>query len=288
MRRILVTGTTGFIGSALIESLTKNNYEVWCTTRNGKNLNTDSGVLNYISCDLTQLEESIGSFYAVINCAASLRNDRTWKRLSDDNCNSLENLILNIECSKFIQISTCSIFSKSSQTHSLPDPPNIYGLSKYVSEKILELYSHKFDSKIIIRFPIVIGANKKTQDFVKYIFDHAVRHKKIELYAKGAFYRNVIHITEAISSILSALANDSDFNCEKINVGSLNSETVFDICRFIVKETNSKSEIILSEYEGKTDFNSFIDVSKCSIIDYNCLTIRENIKNYLSEVTNGI
>jgi len=288
MRRILVTGTTGFIGSALVESLANNNYEVWCTTRSGKNLKTDSGVINYISCDLTQLEESIGSFYAAINCAASLRNDCTWKRLSDDNCNSLENLILNIECSKFIQISTCSIFSKSSQTHAQPDPPNIYGLSKYVSEKILELNSHKFDSSIIIRYPIVIGANKKTQDFVKYILDYAVQHKKIELYAKGAFYRNVIHITEAISSILSALANDSDFNCEKINVGSSNSETVLDICRFIVKETSSKSDIILSEYEGKTDFNSFIDVSKCSIIDYNCLTIRENIKNYLNEVTNEI
>ena len=104
MRRILVTGATGFIGSALVESLANNNYEVWCTTRSGKNLKTGSGVKNYISCDLTQLEENIGSFYAVINCAASLRNDFTWKRLSDDNCNSLENLILNIECSKFIQL----------------------------------------------------------------------------------------------------------------------------------------------------------------------------------------
>ena len=288
MRRILVTGATGFIGSALVEGLTKNNYEVWCTTRDEKYLNTDSGVINYISCDLTQLEKSIGSFFATINCAASLSPDFNWKRLSDDNCNSLENLILNVECSKFIQLSTCSIFSKSSQTHAQPDPPNIYGLSKYVSEKILELYSHKFDSSIIIRYPIVIGAKKKTQDFVKYILDHAEKNNKIELYAKGSFYRNVIHITEAISSILSTLANNSYFSCEKINVGSSNSETVLDICRFIVKETSSKSNIILSEYEGKTDFNSFIDVSKCSIIDYNCLTIRENIKNYLNEVTNEI
>ena len=288
MKSILVTGSTGFIGSSLVEILANNNYEVWCTTRGEINHKTDSDNLKYINCDFTLLEENIGSFYAVINCVASLGNDSSWKILSDNNCSTLENLILNIDCTKFIHISSCSIFSKSSQIHSQPDPPNIYGLSKYVSEKILELKSHKFDSSIIIRYPIVIGANKKTQDFVKYIYDTAVKNEKIKLYGKGSFYRNVIHINEAVSAILSALETDSEVHYENINVGSSNSETVHDICRYIVKETHSKSDIILSENEGETDFDSFIDVSKCSRINYTCLTIRENINNYLIGMTNEI
>ena len=134
----------------------------------------------------------------------------------------------------------------------------------------------------------MIGANKKTQDFVKYIYDTAVKNEKIELYGKGAFYRNVIHINEAVSAILSALETDSDVHYENINVGSSNSETVLDICRFIVKETHSKSDIILSENEEETDFDAFIDVSKCSRIGYTCLTINENIKNYLLEMMHEI
>jgi nucleoside-diphosphate-sugar epimerase len=288
MESILITGATGFIGSALVESLVNNNYEVWCTTRGEINFEKDSGNIKYINCDLNQLDETIGSYYAVINCAASLGNDSSWKSLSDNNCGALENLILNVDCTKFIHISSCSIFSEISNLHSQPDPPNIYGLSKYASEKILEFNSHRYDSSIIIRYPIVIGAKKKTRDFVKYIYETAVNNGKIELYGKGAFYRNVIHINEAVSAIISGLETNSELNFERMNVGSSNSETVLDICRFIVKETHSSSDIILSENEGDTDFDAFIDVSNTSRIGYNCLTIRENINNYLLEMINEI
>ena len=118
MKSVLVTGATGFVGSALVESLVANNYEVWCVSRNENKISRDSCIKKFISCDLSLLEESIGDFYAVVNCAASLRNDITWESIFKDNCNSLENLILNIECSKFIHISSCSIFSKNSVTSS--------------------------------------------------------------------------------------------------------------------------------------------------------------------------
>jgi UDP-glucose 4-epimerase len=288
MKKILVTGATGFIGSALVESLVNNNYEVWCTTRGEKKFKKVSGNVNYINCDLNQLEENIGSYYAVINCAASLAKDSSWKSLSDNNCGALENLILNVDCTKFIHISSCSIFSEISNFYSQPDPQNIYGLSKYASEKILEFNSYRYDSSIIIRYPIVIGAKKKTGDFVKYIYENAVNNGKIELYGKGAFYRNVIHINEAVSAIISGLETDSGINYERMNVGSSNSETVLEICKLIVKETHSTSNIILSENEGDTDFDAFIDVSKSSKIGYNCLTIRENINNYLLEMINEI
>lgn len=288
MKNVLVTGASGFIGSALVESLVNKNYDVWCTTRREKSFEKNSSNVNYINCDLNQLEENIGSYYAVINCAASLENNISWKSLSDNNCVALENLILNVDCSKFIHISSCSIFSEISNLHSQPDPPNIYGLSKYASEKILEFNSHRYDSSIIIRYPIVIGAKKRTGDFVKYIYENAVTNGKIELYGKGAFYRNVIHINEAVSAIISGLETDSGINYERMNIGSSNSETVLEICRFIVKETHSTSDIILSENEGDTDFDAFIDVSKSSKIGYNCLTIRENINNFLLEMINEI
>ena len=134
----------------------------------------------------------------------------------------------------------------------------------------------------------MIGGKKKTPDLVKYIYHNAVNDNKIELYGEGAFYRNVIHITEAISAILSSLETDNKIIFEKINVGSLNSETILDVCKFIVEKTRSKSEIILSKSEGPTAFDSFIDVSKCSVIDYTCLTIRENINIYLLEMKNEI
>ena len=247
MRRILVTGATGFIGSALVESLANNNYEVWCTTRSEKYLNTDSGVINYISCDLSLLEESIGSFFAAINCAASLRNDCTWKRLSDDNCNSLENLILNIECSKFIQISSCSIFSEKSYYHTQPSPYDYYGLSKYVSEKILEFYSKKFISSFIIRFPIVLGYGKNSNDVIQYIYNKAEQNEEIELFGKGQYYRNIIHVSEAVSAIIKSIEKLEIEGLHHINVGSSNSLRLVELCKIILDRTGSSSSTKLSQ-----------------------------------------
>jgi UDP-glucose 4-epimerase len=288
MKRILVTGTNGFIGSALVKGLIKLEYDVWCLARNPLKLKSDSKYVNYINSDLTKLKDNLGSYYAVINCAASLENNSSWKKLSENNCSALENLILNVDCARFIHISSCSIFSEKSNTHSKPDPTNFYGLSKYVSEKILEFNSNKFDSSIIIRYPIVIGAKKSTNDFFNYIINNALKNNLIELYGRGTFLRNVIHISEAILGILSALEINSDVCYKKVNVGSSNSETVLDICKYILKETHSTSDIILSKNKGSTDFDAYVDVSKCSIIDYSCITIKENINKYLHEITDEI
>jgi UDP-glucose 4-epimerase len=285
VKKILVSGANGFIGMALVKELLHRNNDVTCIVRNAKNFKSKDKNVKYIDFDLKSLNRSIGSYDVVVNCVASLNYNSSWKEISDDNCSTLENLILNVDCGQFINLSSCSVFSEISKIHSQPAPISNYGLSKYVSEKILEFHSGKFDSSLVIRYPVVIGRNKLTDDFVKYIYMNSINNKDIELYGNGYYYRNVIHISEAISAIISAIESNSENNSHnEINVGSCNSERVIDICKFIIKKTNSLSKITLSKDNSLSPFDSLIDVSKCSLINHKCQSNSSNINKYLLEM----
>ena len=206
MKRVLVTGSNGFIGSRLVEELTKQGYDLTVTSRKNKRLSLKSDH-SQILCDLSSIKNHFGHFDVVVNCASAITGKKSWDYFSKNNCSSVQNLIQQVDCDKFIHISSCSIFSENSYYHTQPSPYDYYGLSKYVSEKILEFYSKNFISSFIIRFPIVLGYGKNSNDVIQYIYDKAEQNEEIELFGKGQYYRNIIHLKKNLfSCIWSALS----------------------------------------------------------------------------------
>ena len=49
----------------------------------------------------------------------------------------------HLNINQLIHLSTCSVFSEESNQTNSPDPTNLYGLSKYVSEKIVRFCLEK-------------------------------------------------------------------------------------------------------------------------------------------------
>ena len=284
MKRVLVAGANGFIGSKLVDELVKRDYEVCLlnkTTSKFKFIEAN----NQFLCDLSELNHHLGRFDAVVNCASVLNGGKDWYLYSKNNCSSVQSLIENVECNSFIHISTCSIFSKESKYHSQPSPDSLYGLSKYVGEKIVEFNFRKFVSSLIIRYPIVIGKLKKSNDVISYMYREAKKNHVIELFGEGEYFRNIIHVSEAVSSIIAAIETQNLEGLFKINVGSLNSLKLIDFCKIIIDKTHSSSQIILSKKVTSNDYDSFLDVSSCSTIEYLCTTAEENLEKYFKEMT---
>jgi len=303
---ILVTGATGFVGSHLCRALVNRGYRVYGTTKSGntERIRDILGNENFklIKIDLTNKEEmhKLPKNIDVIYHNASLlpRKAENFNDYLVNNVLSTHNLleyatkISNIKL--FIQSSTCSVYvdvnDKTITEHTKENPVSYYGITKYFSDELVRLYSnnHKFKS-VILRYTIVYGKDE-TRSMVYRYYTIATRNEDILLNKEiSKKYRNVVHIDDVISANICAIEkidNLPDFGVYLI--GSKNSERVIDIVNKIIKYSNSKSKIVLTDDGYYNTMDSIIDLSKAEkILGYKPMTIEEGIKKYIKEVRGG-
>ena len=131
----------------------------------------------------------------------------------------------------------------------MPQPKNFYGLSKVLAENFLRISNNNFDQVSIIRFPSVIGFNHQAgivHDFRTW----AENHEDIELFDLGETYRNVIHVDDAVNSIMKVIETQTKqlARFEIFNAGSLNSITMYELAKLIITLTDSNSRIIKKKF----------------------------------------
>tara|TARA_B100000242_G_C42987812_1_gene458519 strand:+ start:93 stop:1055 length:963 start_codon:yes stop_codon:yes gene_type:complete len=178
--RCLITGASGFIGSALSIELLKKGHDVKCIVRNvkSKKLNKNPNLI-YIelgNIDIhTDWKNILKNVDCIIHCAARAHltindddNYDSFKSLNVDGTKKLAIDVLNSEVKRFIYISSIGVngpYTKKNQAFSNlsnPNPKGSYAISKYESEIILkELFIQSKKELVIIRPPTVYGPNLK-------------------------------------------------------------------------------------------------------------------------------
>lgn len=160
--RILVTGANGFVGTKLIQSLSKEN-EVYCISRRG-----DSGTshpnIRWIQQDLSKkidysvLPEKIDS---IVHLAQS-RHYREFpeKALNIFDVNDSSTLQLldygrKVGIQSFVLASTGGVYAATSgqmREDSPLNPQGFYPLSKYIAERLVQSYAPYFSTSILRLF----------------------------------------------------------------------------------------------------------------------------------------
>lgn len=152
MKKILVTGATGFLGKYLISELTSNGYNVVALGRNekiGKSLN-DSNV-EFVKCDLKdyeKLEKVISNVDGVIHAGALSTVWGKWDDFYSANVLGTENVVNACKkhsVSKLVYVSSPSIYTERRDRFNIDENDydennelNYYIKSKILSEKIVE------------------------------------------------------------------------------------------------------------------------------------------------------
>ena len=280
MKRILITGATGFTGKKILKLLKKNkNYrddsKIFLTDKRRVPSNQ-----NYIKCDLTKHDAVRLLFKEVkpthiFNLAGTFSNEFITDFKSNVIAvkNILENIITMNLNTKVLLIGSAAEYGnvKESEnpikeTHDL-HPINFYGLTKVFQSKLMNYYVNKFDLNIVMaRTFNVYGKGISDKLFAGKVYKVIDMYKKNEI-KKLSFYdldnlRDYIHINDALNYYFEIM--NFGIKGEVYNVGNGKPMTNRDLLKSILNEqglkynsikiqtTNSKNVDVKSIYADTT------------------------------------
>ena len=317
MRKILVTGGRGFIGSKIVERLCndhqvtvfdnsdgygildkeelKNLYK-W-RERNWKNVHILSG-------DVTDRMACLRAFSnrpdVVIHLAAYPRA----KIVNEDPCTGVPKIIngttnllwhsLKFAVKKFVYVSSSMVygdFKDGTAEGSSTKPKNIYGEAKLAGERLTKLFNTQNNLNYVICRPSgVYGPGDMPDRVVSKFFDKAMNNNDITLH-NGSNRVDFTYVDDAVDGIIrSALSSVANIS---FNVTAGNATSLQTLADEIIKITNSESEINDIGNHELYPMRGTLDISRAkSLLDYEPkTTLQEGLKKYyewLRQYTNKI
>ena len=199
MKKILLTGVTGFIGSNIYKLLTKSGYEVDCIVRK-KNKNFKRIIVHDLKKPFQK--KKYKKYDCIVHAAAySPINEKNITPLFYNNVIATKNLVDFANCykiKKIIFMSSVSIYGdikcKIIKNTTSINNPSDYGLSKLLCEKLLNNEANNFKS-ISIRLPGVLGSNSVRNLFTNLLYNIR-NNKNIEIYNPDFKFNNCIHVDD--------------------------------------------------------------------------------------------
>lgn len=217
MKKILVTGGSGFIGSALVAELVKN--ETFSVTVMGRNSFADG--YNFLKADIRDPRLDISDFDIIYHLAAisspskAMKNEKmTW----DINVNGTKNILEKMRNGqKIIFTSSAAVYGKNwlrarKESDELY-PENLYALTKIIGENIVKYYSWKTDFNYVILRPFnVYGENQESGYLVSDIISKYSNNRKIVDVISPDSVVDMIYINDLVNVLLQSIINKGTFN----------------------------------------------------------------------------
>ena len=229
MKRILVTGATGQIGSELTLALRERYGNENVVAAGHKRKPTEellnSGPFEIIDCGMISTVEKVVKKYkidaiyhlaAILSAVAEANPKLAW----DVNINGLCN-ILDVArehgCAVFTP-SSIGAFGPNTPKDNTPQdtiqrPNTMYGVTKVAGELLCDYYNKKFgvDTRGV-RFPGIISyvtlPGGGTTDYSVEIFYEALKHRKYTCYLKPDTYMDMMYMPDAIKAAIDIMEAD--------------------------------------------------------------------------------
>ena len=303
MRKILLTGGAGNVGSAMAQGLL-NEPNTFLTvvddlsTGNINKLPLNHPNFKFIKADVNNRQEITdimlsNEFDYVFHYAAYVGVQRTQENpirvLNDiDGIKHILSLSKNTGVKRFFFSSSSEVYGEpvSIPQHEETTPLNSrvpYAVVKNVGEAFCKSYMQEYNlDYTIFRFFNTYGPNQ-TQDFVMSKFiSQALQNKAITIYGDGSQTRTFCYVTDNIEATIKAL-NDDLFVNDVINIGGETVISILQLAKLIIKLTDSKSEItFLPPLKDGDMTRRQPDNSKMkAILGRELMTLEEGIKKLL-------
>ena len=246
MKKVLITGGAGFIGSNLVDSLLKENVSLV--------------ILDNYSTGRIQNLEHVKNDIEIIECDISIKSDWTQK-FKDVDCvfhlAALADIVPSIEnptnyfnsnvTGTFNVLQACTendvkrfIYSASSSCYGIPDkyptpeiskikPQYPYALTKYLGEELVLHWCKVYNlSSLSLRFFNVYGPRSRTSGTYGAVFGvflaQKLANKPFTVVGDGKQTRDFTFVSDIVDALICAAK--SNIKGEAINIGSGNTYSV--------------------------------------------------------------
>lgn len=245
MKRILVTGSDGFLGSNLVKYLGDKNYNLIGLSKKRSN-----SQIPKLFGDIVTIS-NVKNISTIVHLAAMTDIDYCQKHPTEcfqTNVMGLQNMleIARKNDSKFIFVSSSQIYGNPS---TLPvnenmdfNPLSIYATSKICGEYICESYSKTYGlDVIIVRAFSVYGPGSPTYSAVAKIITQIIKNKAIKL-GNLKPRRDFLYVSDMVSA-LELLMKSNLRGFSKFNIGSGTSISIYNLCKKLIKISDTKTKI---------------------------------------------
>jgi len=227
--KILITGATGFIGSHLTKSLSKQGYHCRCLVRNkekAREVFKNYKNVNLVVGDITdpQTLKGIDKDIDIVLHLAALLGDYHNKDEEIWNVNTIGtiNLLNNTKLKKIIYCSTPGVqgLGIKNATEELPyKPRGVYEESKMAAEEsIIEICNKKLIKWIIFRPDFVYGPF----DYRRVPLYKKIKNRKMLIISRGNNFISPTYIDDLVNAFIQSIHNDNVNN----NIFNISGENI--------------------------------------------------------------
>ena len=275
MKKFIITGGAGFIGSTLVKALLEKGAEsilIIDDLSTGSESNISS-VLNderieFINSrieDVDNLDDLLSSYDFCYHLAAGVGVQYIMENLSDslltnilathkvlESCQANNIPVLLTSTSEVYGVAEDDIWTED--TKSLIGPTTklrwSYAASKMIDEFIaLSLYEEGKISPIIVRLFNIIGPNQlsKYGMVVPRFIEAALKDEDITIHGDGSQSRSFTWVDDVVNYLIK-LAEIKAYG-EIFNIGQTEEIAIKDLAELVISKTNSNSQIIYKSHE---------------------------------------
>jgi nucleoside-diphosphate-sugar epimerase len=249
MKRVLVTGGAGFIGSHLCEGLLARGYQVRVLDSliYGRRewVPEPCDFLEGDIRDISACHRAASGMDAVLHCAAMSRSGPSQEAIeicTGSNINGTQNMLLaarDAGAKRFVYSGSSTYYGNRTPPHRESDPPdllNIYGLTKRVGEQYTLMFDEQFDlASVVLRYFNVYGPRQPETGAYALVLGIFLKRKAegkvLEIHGDGRQRRDFIHVRDVVAANIAAM--ESNVRGEIFNVGSGTSLSVKELADMI-------------------------------------------------------
>ena len=281
IKNVLITGSSGFIGSYISNYLAKKKYTIFCI-KNKKKLRLSKKIYTPVTLATHHPIE------AVVHCASKTSaNSNNSKIVMDQNINLLKKLLIfakRKKIKKIIFLSTMSVYGKiNSQLvneNTQFDRPDFYGKSKIRCEQLLKTFCKNNKVRfLIVRLPGVVGPGSHG-NFISKMGNKIIKSKKIKLNNKNKDFNNILHVKN-LSEFIQFFLKSKKNNSLILNLASKGKLKIENLFKNFILKLNKKTKVT---WINKPTPTFIISTSKAIKAGFKPYSVKKSIGLYAKDL----